>query len=61
MERDRYFGSSLSSVVGEDGVPVFVQKCTEIIEESGLKIEGIYRLSGKKEDCLMLQDRFDQG
>ena len=42
-------------------MPVFVKKCTQIIEEKGLKMEGIYRVSGKKEDCLTLQEKFDQG
>ena len=60
-ERTRYFGSPLDTVVESDGVPVFVKKCVQIIEERGLKAEGIYRVSGKKEDCLTLQERFDEG
>lgn len=48
-------------MVGADGVPVFVRQCIELIEERGLLMEGIYRVSGKKEACLMLQDKFDQG
>ncbi len=61
QERRRYFGSPLESVIGEDGVPVFVKKCVELIESGGLKAEGIYRVSGKKEDCLALQEKFDEG
>ncbi len=58
----RYFGSPLTSVVGEDGVPSFIRQCVEIIEQhGGLDMEGIYRLSGKKEACLELQDKFDEG
>ena len=45
----------------EDGVPQFVKKCVQLIEERGLKSEGIYRVSGKKEDCLTLQEKYDQG
>lgn len=61
QERQRYFGSPLQSVVGEDGVPVFIKKCVEVVESHGLKSEGIYRVSGKKEDCLELQEKFDEG
>jgi len=46
---------------GDDGVPVFVKMCAKIIEDKALKSEGIYRVSGKKEDCLALQQRFDEG
>ena len=60
-ERTRYFGSSLDSVVESDGVPVFIKKCVQIIEDRGLKAEGIYRVSGKKEDCLTLQGKYDEG
>ena len=28
---------------------------------AGLQAEGIYRVSGKKEDVLSLQDKFDEG
>ena len=61
MERHRYFGSPLEAVVDDDGVPIFVKKCVQIVEEKGLTLEGIYRVSGKKEDCLELQDKFDLG
>ena len=27
----------------------------------GLKAEGLYRVSGKKEDCLALQQKIDEG
>lgn len=60
-ERARYFGSPLESVVESDGVPMFLKKCVQIIEEKGLKIEGIYRVSGKKDDCLTLQEKYDEG
>ena len=44
-----------------DGVPRFLKQCTQIIEEKGLKTEGIYRVSGKKDVCLELQDQYDMG
>ena len=44
-----------------DGVPQFIKQCTQIIEEKGLKMEGIYRVSGKKDVCLELQDKYDMG
>jgi len=45
---------------GDDGVPVFVKMCAKIIEDKALKSEGIYRVSGKKEDCLA-QWHFNRG
>ena len=60
-DRTRYFGSAIELVVEEDGVPLFVKKCVQVIEERGLKAEGIYRVSGKKEDCLALQEKYDEG
>ena len=44
-----------------DGVPRFIKQCTQIIEAKGLKIEGMYRVSGKKDVCLELQDKYDIG
>ena len=48
-------------MVESDGVPLLVKKCVHIIEENGLKTEGIYRVSGKKEDIMALQDKYDEG
>lgn len=48
-------------MVETDGVPSFVRKCVEQIEVKGIMIEGIYRVSGKREDCLTLQEKYDQG
>ena len=45
----------------QDGVPRFIKQCTQIIEAEGLKIEGMYRVSGKKDVCLALQDQYDMG
>lgn len=59
-ERQRYFGSPLEKIVESDGVPRFIKQCTKIIETKGLKIEGMYRVSGKKDACLFLQDQYDQ-
>ena len=62
-ERRRYFGEPLELVVDPvEGVPVFVKKCVAFLEGGkGLTAEGLYRVSGKKDDCLALQDLFDQG
>lgn len=60
-EHTQYFGSALVKVVKNDGVPIFVRKCVDIIESGGIKSVGIYSLSGKREDCLTLKERFDQG
>lgn len=32
----------------ETGVPIFIEKCIRFIEEHGLTIEGLYRISGYK-------------
>lgn len=44
-----------------DGVPLLVKKCVQIIEEKGLKAEGVYRVSRKKEDIIALQEKYDEG
>lgn len=59
-QRKRYFESPLSSVVEEDGVPKLVKACAEFIEKEGLTAEGIYRVSGKKEDIMIFQEKYDQ-
>ena len=46
--------------MGNDGVPLFVRKCVEMIEGRGMTTVGLYRVSGKKEDILALQDKYDQ-
>ena len=51
----------MASVADEGGVPVFVRKCVEFVEREGLKAEGIYRVPGKKEHVLLLQDKFEEG
>ena len=33
----------------------------DFVEGMGLKVEGIYRVPGKKENCLLLQDKFEEG
>ena len=48
-------------MVESDGVPLLVKKCVQIIEERGLKTEGVYRVSGKKEDIMSLQEKYDEG
>ncbi len=47
-------------MVDEGGVPVFVRKCVEFVEREGLRSEGIYRVPGKKENVLLLQDKFEE-
>jgi hypothetical protein len=32
----------------ELGIPLFIEKCIQFIEEHGLNIEGLYRISGYK-------------
>ena len=60
-QRKRYFESSLSSIVDPDGIPALVKSCAAIIERDGLESEGVYRVSGKKEDIMAIQEKYDQG
>ncbi len=47
-------------MVDEEGVPVFVRKCVEFVEREGLRSEGIYRVPGKKDNVLLLQDKYEE-
>ena len=42
-------------------MPSFVKKCVTIVERDGMNTEGLYRISGKKEDIMILQEKYDQG
>nr|XP_014343897.1 PREDICTED: rho GTPase-activating protein 35 isoform X2 [Latimeria chalumnae] len=56
-----YFGVPLVAVVTpEKPIPIFIEKCIEYIETTGLSTEGIYRVSGNKSEMEMLQRQFDQ-
>ncbi|KAM9326891.1 rho GTPase-activating protein 35 [Gastrophryne carolinensis] len=56
-----YFGMPLTSVVSaERPIPVFIEKCVDYIETTGMNMEGIYRVSGNKSEMDTLQRQFDQ-
>uniref|UniRef100_A0A8D0CAI1 Rho GTPase-activating protein 35 n=1 Tax=Salvator merianae TaxID=96440 RepID=A0A8D0CAI1_SALMN len=56
-----YFGVPLSTVVTpEKPIPIFIERCIEYIEATGLGTEGIYRVSGNKSEMESLQRQFDQ-
>ncbi|XP_024074951.2 rho GTPase-activating protein 35 [Terrapene carolina triunguis] len=56
-----YFGVPLSTVVTpEKPIPIFIERCIEYIEATGLNTEGIYRVSGNKSEMESLQRQFDQ-
>ncbi|KAM4662618.1 rho GTPase-activating protein 5 [Discoglossus pictus] len=56
-----YFGKPLQDLVTpEKTIPVFVKKCVDYIEETGLCTEGLYRVSGNKTDQDNIQKQFDQ-
>ena len=59
--RKRYFESYLSSVVEEDGIPAFIKTCVAIVEREGLDSVGLYRVSGRREDILKIQEMYDRG
>eukprot|EP00076_Gallus_gallus_P034697 XP_025000235.1 rho GTPase-activating protein 35 [Gallus gallus] len=61
MWESSYFGVPLSSVVTpEKPIPIFIERCIEYIEATGLSTEGIYRVSGNKSEMESLQRQFDQ-
>lgn len=51
----------MDSVVGDDGIPSFVKACIKIVERDGLESVGLYRISGKREDILKVQEMYDNG
>ncbi|KAK2510691.1 Arhgap35 [Columba guinea] len=56
-----YFGVPLGSVVTpERPIPLFIERCIDFIEATGLSTEGIYRVSGNKSEMESLQRQFDQ-
>uniref|UniRef100_A0A8P0P6I2 Rho GTPase activating protein 5 n=1 Tax=Canis lupus familiaris TaxID=9615 RepID=A0A8P0P6I2_CANLF len=56
-----YFGMPLQDLVtAEKPIPLFVEKCVEFIEDTGLCTEGLYRVSGNKTDQDNIQKQFDQ-
>uniref|UniRef100_A0A8C5X3W6 Rho GTPase-activating protein 35 n=1 Tax=Malurus cyaneus samueli TaxID=2593467 RepID=A0A8C5X3W6_9PASS len=56
-----YFGVPLAHVVTpERPIPLFIERCIEYIEATGLSTEGIYRVSGNKSEMESLQRQFDQ-
>ncbi|KAI5282211.1 Rho Gtpase-Activating Protein 5 [Manis pentadactyla] len=56
-----YFGMPLQDLVtSEKPIPLFVEKCVEFIEDTGLCTEGLYRVSGNKTDQDNIQKQFDQ-
>ncbi|KAK6304642.1 hypothetical protein J4Q44_G00252280 [Coregonus suidteri] len=44
-----YFGVPLQNLVTMDRpIPLFIEKCVDYIERTGLTTEGLYRVSGNK-------------
>uniref|UniRef100_A0A671ND84 Rho GTPase-activating protein 5-like n=1 Tax=Sinocyclocheilus anshuiensis TaxID=1608454 RepID=A0A671ND84_9TELE len=56
-----YFGVPLQNLVTPDRpIPLFIEKCVDYIERTGLTAEGLYRVSGNKTDQDNIQKQFDQ-
>ncbi|KAG7466472.1 hypothetical protein MATL_G00165160 [Megalops atlanticus] len=56
-----YFGVPLQNLVTpEQPIPLFIEKCVDYIERTGLTTEGLYRVSGNKTDQDNIQKQFDQ-
>ena len=45
----------------ESGVPLFIEKCIQFIEEYGLAIEGLYRVSGYKNQVELVINKLTEG
>jgi hypothetical protein len=45
----------------ESGVPLFIEKCILFIEEHGLTIEGLYRISGYKNQVELVINKLIEG
>jgi hypothetical protein len=45
----------------ESGVPLFIEKCIQFIEEHGLTIEGLYRISGYKNQVELVIQKLIEG
>lgn len=51
----------ISSVVSDlQSVPVLVDKCIEVIEKIGLKVEGVYRICGNSISITEFQEELDK-
>nr|XP_020467205.1 rho GTPase-activating protein 5 isoform X1 [Monopterus albus]XP_020467206.1 rho GTPase-activating protein 5 isoform X1 [Monopterus albus]XP_020467207.1 rho GTPase-activating protein 5 isoform X1 [Monopterus albus] len=56
-----YFGVPLQNLVTpERPIPLFIEKCVDYIEHTGLTTEGLYRVCGNKTDQDNIQKQFDQ-
>ncbi|OLL22486.1 putative Rho-GTPase-activating protein 7 [Neolecta irregularis DAH-3] len=56
-----YFGVSLDVVIARDGAPIpsILTKCANTVEQYGMNIEGIYRLSRSASSMNKLKQAFD--
>lgn len=45
----------------DSGVPVFIEKCIQFIEEYGLTTEGLYRVSGYKNQVELVINKLIEG
>jgi len=45
----------------KSGVPLFIEKCIQFIEEYGLAIEGLYRVSGYKNQVELVINKLTEG
>lgn len=54
--------SSLEDFAQSNGnpVPLFIEKCTQFIEQEGLDMEGIYRVPGNRAHVETLLLKFDE-
>lgn len=56
-----YFAQPLENIC-EAGcfVPAFVDKCIEFVENSGMQVEGIYRVNGNQADISLIEQKVEE-
>ncbi|KAF9115989.1 hypothetical protein BGX27_005426 [Mortierella sp. AM989] len=56
------FGTGLTEYVRkyQHAIPLVIVKCTEAVDRSGLRREGIYRVSGRHAQIMKLKKQFEQ-
>ncbi|ODQ79148.1 hypothetical protein BABINDRAFT_8743 [Babjeviella inositovora NRRL Y-12698] len=63
VSKDPTFGIKLEEVVekaGNDNVPLIVERCIQLIDVYGLKLDGLYRISGNATAIRQLKELVDQ-
>nr|WEL12731.1 phosphoinositide-3-kinase regulatory subunit alpha/beta/delta [Halisarca dujardinii] len=55
------FGTELTAVCPAGEIPAIVEECIRVVEEAGLEVEGVYRMSARQADVTSLKRSFEEG